>query len=521
MKSKESFYITTPIYYVNDIPHLGTAYCTVAADVLARFERLMGKDVHFLTGTDEHGEKIQEAAAKLGKSPQEFTDQVAETFRSTWKKMGITFDDFIRTTEERHKKVVIHLIKKAMSQGDIYLGNYEGWYCVPDESFWTDSQLVNGKCPNCGRDVKKIKEENYFFKVSKFTGQLLNHIEANPTFILPESKKNEVVAFIKEGVRDVSVSRTSFNWGIPFPSDAEAKSSHHVIYVWFDALINYVSALSPLDKPETFKKYWGTESAPRTIHLLGKDILRFHAVYWPCFLLSVGLPLPKRIFATGWWTIEGQKMSKSLGNTVEPLAFTAQYGQDAFRLFLFREFPMGQDGDFNIKNFKERSNADLANNLGNLVSRSFNLIQKNLEGIIQAPLSNSEIQTTIDTAATQFNFNAMETFSYNEVLKSIFAILLGMNKYIDTKAPWTLAKDPAKKEELKSVLYSVAEGLRIASLFLWPFIPYTCEEIQNRLGQSSLQDVLTDKISFQEAVKWGSMKEATIKMGGPLFPRLQ
>lgn len=518
MKDK-SFFITTPIYYVNDIPHIGTSYTTIAADVLARFKRLFGYDVLFLTGTDEHGEKIQTAAEKKGKSPQAFTDEVAAVFKDTWTKLNISFDDFIRTTESRHEKVVTHYMKAAMSSGDVYLGEYEGWYCVSDETFWTEGQLVNSKCPSCSRDVKKVKEENYFFKVSRYIPKLLEHIEKNPDFILPESKRNEVLAFLKEGVRDVSVSRTNFTWGIPLPVDG-SKDSKHVIYVWFDALLNYVSALAPLETNSKMQKFWGTPELPCAYHLIGKDILRFHAVYWPCFLMSVGLPLPKRIFAHGWWTIEGQKMSKSLGNAIEPLAFTAQYGQDAFRLFLFREFPMGQDGDFSLKNFKERVNADLANNLGNLVSRTTNLIDKNLGGEISPVKESAELEPilqNISIAVANID-ERMGKFEFHDVLLKIFNILLSLNKYIDTKAPWAMAKDPSKKTELTEVLNNVAEGIRISSLLLNPFVPLTTQEILTRLGQLTAKELEGQNPS--DFLKWGFGRKAKIKIGPPLFPRL-
>jgi methionyl-tRNA synthetase len=521
----QPFYITTPIYYVNDIPHIGTAYCTIAADILARHERLQGRDVFFLTGTDEHGEKIETAASKAGKSPQEFTDEVSGIFKSTWSKLKISFDDFIRTTEERHKKVALHYVSQLIKSEDIYLGHYEGWYCVPDESFWTESQLKDSKCPTCGRDVKKIKEENYFFKISKYTAELIQHIEKNPLFIMPETKRNEVLAFLKEGVRDISMSRTSFSWGIPFPKSNETNQSH-VMYVWFDALLNYVTALGPFDHPQNFLKYWGTKEAPNAIHLVGKDILKFHAVYWPCFLLAAGLPLPKRIFAHGWWTIEGQKMSKSLGNAIDPIDFTNTYGQDAFRLFLFREFPFGQDGDFSLKNFKERTNADLANNLGNLVSRTLNLICKNLGGeIIKPPLTHDDdFKTYVENPLRITNQRLcaldMEKFNYHETLKDIFSILIGLNKYIDTKAPWSLAKDPTKKQELSDVLMNVAEGIRLASIYLWPFIPTTAEEILKRLGQPVIKDILSHSESFKNATLWGNGISAKAEIGSPLFPRL-
>ncbi len=526
----DPFYITTPIYYVNDVPHLGTAYCTIAADVLARYERLNGKNVHFLTGTDEHGEKIQEAAAKKNMPPLAFTDEVSEKFRVAWKKLNISNTDFIRTTENRHSQVVVHLVEKALNAGAIYLGEYEGWYCVSDETFFTEGQLVSGKCPTCNREVKKIREENYFFKLSQYVKLLKDHIEKNPDFILPESKRNEVLGFLREDIRDISISRTSFSWGIPFPKGTTEPKEKHVIYVWFDALINYVSALNPLDsKSDLFKEFWGTQGHEKAIHLVGKDILRFHAVYWPCFLLSVNLPLPKRIFAHGWWTIEGQKMSKSLGNAIDPLSFTDQYGVDAFRLFLFREFPMGQDGDFSLKNFKERVNADLANNLGNLVSRTLNLIQKNMDGrvfgshnrpkdtdfktLVETPLETARILYCDKLAAK------MEKFEYAPVLQGIFQVLNGINKYLEVKAPWTLAKDPAKRAEMVSVLNTSADVIRLTAIMLWPFIPGTSEEILKRLGQKKIEDLMGSDLS--EALKFGSGGvEATVSVGTPLFMRL-
>jgi len=545
MPKNESFYLTTPIYYVNDIPHLGTAYCTIAADILARYERLRGKDVIFLTGTDEHGEKVQEAAIKAGKTPQVFTDQVAGAFKGTWEKIKISFDDFIRTTEERHKETVTHYLAKAVESGDVYLGEYEGWYCVPDETFWTQGQLVNGKCPTCGRDVKKIKEENYFFKLGKYIPQLVQHIHDHPTFILPETKRNEVLGFLKEEIRDLSISRTSFSWGIPFPKDETKTKQNHVVYVWFDALFNYVSALEPLkNQGAKFGRFWGNKSHPKAIHLIGKDILRFHAVYWPCFLMSVGLPLPKRIFATGWWTVEGQKMSKSLGNAIEPVAFTTQWGLDAFRLFLFREFPMGQDGDFSIKNFKERVNADLANNLGNLVSRTLNLIQKNMDGkVFETPLDHSNDKDIGPLVISNYEMlryqylgrsqsdpklpsELMETFQYHGVLNMIFGVLNGINKYLEIKAPWAMAKDPSKKTDMINVLNSAAETIRVTAIMLWPFIPETSAEILRRLGQGSIDDLINssnkdDGLALQHALGWGEGKPATVTVGTPLFMRLQ
>jgi methionyl-tRNA synthetase len=551
--AKESFYITTPIYYVNDIPHLGTAYCTVAADVLARFERLTGKDVHFLTGTDEHGEKVQEAATKNGKTPQAFTDEVSQRFSDAWQKLQVTNDDFIRTTDEFHKKTVQKYIQKAFENGKndknskgeadptIYLGHYEDWYCVPDETFWTESQIKDGKCPTCGRDVKKIKEENFFFKLAKFKDRLVDHIQKNPDFILPESKRNEVLAFLKEDLKPLSISRTSFTWGVPFPQLDPQQSPKHVVYVWFDALFNYVSALERSNeasggKSDFVKNFWGSDKNPKAIHLVGKDILRFHAVYWPCFLMAVGLPLPKRIFAHGWWTSEGQKMSKSLGNVVEPISFSEKYSLDAFRLFMFREFPFGQDGDFSLKNFKERVNADLANNLGNLLNRSVGLINKNFDGQVFAS-GKSEVSDPLvldiisefasvkkfyseSTEQNGLNMLLMEQFSFHTMLSYIFGALSKVNKFVDTKAPWALAKDPAKKEELELVLNTVAEALRISALLLWPFIPNTSQEILRRLGQETIDEVIQSGSGVTK-LTWGNNRKAKLEAGSPLFMRLE
>jgi len=524
--SEKPVYVTTPIYYVNDAPHLGSAYTTIAADVLARFGRLQNRETFFLTGTDEHGEKLANRAKELGEETQAMVDRFAKVFHDSWKEIGISFDDFIRTTEERHREIVLHLMNKAIAHGDVYLGDYVDWYCVSDETFWTEGQLQGGKCPSCGREVKKLVEKNYFFKISKYTEKLLKHIEANPDFILPASKRNEVVAMLKEGVRDISASRTSFTWGIPFPQGPEAGQDRHVIYVWFDALVNYVSALDPLGKPERFKRLW-----PQATHLIGKDILKFHAIFWPCFLMSVDLPLPKRIFAHGWWTVEGQKMSKSLGNTVDPVQMSRTYGKDALRLFMFREFPMGSDGDFSMANFKARVNADLANNLGNLVSRTLNLISKNLDGRWKAPTHSAPGTEDVWESARQASSSitgpanaeetSMERFEYFNILQSTFSFVTSLNKYFDTKAPWTLAKDPSKKQELTEVLSSVAEGIRVAACMLWPFLPDTCDEISRRLGVKT--PLSLRELGYGNLLRPGGAgaEERVITMGQPLFPRIQ
>ena len=369
------FYITTPIYYVNDVPHIGHAYTTLACDVLARYKRARGYEVFFLTGTDEHGQKVEKAAVAKGETPLELADRVMKRFQALWEKLGISNSDFIRTSQERHKKGVRALFELIQGKGDIYLGDYEDWYCTPCETFWTELQLMDGNCPDCGRPTEKLKEESYFFRMSKYQQALLDHIEANPDFIQPRSRRNEIVNFVKEGLRDLSISRTTFSWGIPVPGNEK-----HVVYVWFDALTNYITALGYPDDPEgNYAKFW-----PVDVHVIGKDILRFHTVYWPTFLLAAGLPLPKKVFAHGWWTVEGQKMSKSLANVVEPNMLVDKYGVDAIRYFLLREVPFGLDGDFSHSALVHRINSDLANDLGNLVCRSTAMLAKYFDGVLPA-----------------------------------------------------------------------------------------------------------------------------------------
>lgn len=486
---KNTFYVTTPIYYVNDIPHIGHAYTTIAADVLARYHRQMGKAVFFLTGTDEHGQKISEAAAKVGKKEQQFVDEISVRFKQAWEKLNIKPDGFVRTTDAQHIAAVQAVFKKLLAKGDVYLGEYEGHYCTPCETFWTETQLVEGKCPTCGRDVQLLKEESYFFKLSKYQDKLLAHIKAHPGFIQPESRRNEVIKFIEQGLKDLSITRTSFTWGVPVPD-----APKHVVYVWFDALINYISALGYGTEETNFKKYW-----PANVHVMGKEIVRFHAVIWPAMLMALDIPLPEVVFGHGWWTVEGQKMSKSLGNVVDPLKLAEDFGVDATRYFLLREVPFGSDGDFSLQHFKQRFNTDLANDIGNLFSRSLNMCDKYFQAVQPALVVTALTDKDKELLALVKNLpekvdKAMRSLAFSVALDHIWQVISTANKYIEVSAPWALAKEN-KTEQLANVIHILVEVLKSLAIFVAPFMPETAEKMKQQL--------------------------VTLKKGEPLFPRLE
>ena len=512
--SKPTFYITTPIYYPSGKFHIGTAYTTVASDAMARYKRARGFDVRFLTGMDEHGQKIQEKAQEAGKEPQAYVDEIADAAKKLWEMMDITNDDFIRTTEKRHEEMVEKIFAKFMENGDIYKGHYEGLYCTPCESYYTETQLVDGKCPDCGREVKVVKEESYFFNMKKYADRLVEYYNANPEFILPESRKNEMVNnFIKPGLEDLSVSRTTFDWGVKVPGDPK-----HVIYVWVDALSNYITALGyGSDNDELFNKYW-----PADVHVVGKDIVRFHTIYWPIFLMALDLPLPKKIFAHGFIMMKDGKMSKSKGNVVYPEMLIERYGLDAVRYFLLRELPFGQDGVFSPESFVERVNFDLANDLGNLLNRTVSMINKYFGGEIPAYAGQVTefdqtledfIKTTVEKVEKNF-----EDMQFSIVLADIWALVSGTKKYIDERAPWVLAKDEANKEKLASVMNHLAESLRQIAIMIEPFMPRTTPQIFAQLGIEGEASKVWDSLTKFDTLAQGTK---VVEKGTPIFPRLE
>ena len=514
MSEQQTFYITTPIYYPSGKFHIGTAYTTVASDAIARYKRLKGFDVRFLTGMDEHGQKIQEKAQEANMHPQDYVNEIAEGAKKLWNTMDISYNDFIQTTETRHTDSVEKIFQKFLDNGDIYKGEYEGLYCVPCESYYTETQLVDGKCPDCGRDVQKVKEESYFFNMKKYADRLLAYYENNLEFIEPESRKNEMINnFIKPGLEDLSVSRTSFDWGIKVPGNPK-----HVIYVWVDALSNYITSLGyGSDNEELFNKYW-----PADVHVVGKDIVRFHTIYWPIFLMALDLPLPKKIFAHGFIMMKDGKMSKSKGNVVYPEMLIERYGLDATRYFLLRELPFGQDGVFSPESFVERTNFDLANDLGNLLNRTVSMMNKYFDGVI--PTENLEA-TQFDAALKEHAENvrvryeeSMEKMQFSVVLSELWSLVSRTNKYIDETSPWVLAKEEADKNKLAAVMNNLAESLRHIAVMIQPFMTNAPKQIIEQLGldEKSLQ--------WDTIETFGNVIPKNIKVaekGTPIFPRLE
>ena len=507
--SKQPYYITTAIAYTSRKPHIGNSYEIVLSDALARFKRMQGYDVFFQTGTDEHGQKIEEYAAAAGISPKEYVDKVAGEIKDICDCLNTTYDKFIRTTDKEHEESVQKIFKKLIDKGDVYKSEYEGWYCVPCESFFTDSQLVDGKCPDCGREVRKEKEEAYFFKMSKYQKQLEEYIEENPNFIYPESRKKEMINnFIKPGLQDLCISRSTFKWGIPFPGDEK-----HVIYVWVDALLNYITGLGydPENNSEMYKKYW-----PANVHIIGKDILRFHTIYWPIMLMALGEPLPKQVFGHPWLLSGNDKMSKSRGNVIYADDLCNRFGVDAVRYYLLSEMPHAQDGTITYETIIERFNSDLANTLGNLVNRTVAMNNKYFDGVIQSPDAVEDIDNELKEMALSTLSEVtklLDTYKVSDALSKIFDLAKRCNKYIDETMPWALAKDEEKKARLGTVLYNLLEGIRFIAVLLEPFMPETSVKVLQQIG--------TDVNTLDSLAEFGAVKAGDkVGVATPLFSRL-
>jgi methionyl-tRNA synthetase len=513
---KKSFYITTAIDYVNSLPHIGTAYEKIGADCIARFKRLDGFDVHFLMGNDEHSINVKKAAVEKDLEPQVYCDHMAHTFQDIWKKLNISYDDFIRTTEARHVTAVQTLFRTIYQKGDIYKDSYEGWYCESCEAFLQEKDLIDGKCPNHGQRPKWIREENYFFALSRYQEKLLTHIESNPQFILPEIRRNEIVNVIQGGLEDISVSRSSFDWGIPLPID-----DAHVVYVWFDALINYISAVGYGSDTARFSQHW-----PASMHVIGKDITRFHCIIWPAMLMSADVPLPETVFGHGFVYLKGAKMSKSLGHVVEPLHVADTYGADPLRYYLLREGSFGRDGDFTWDNFIDRYNNDLANDLGNLLNRTLNMIIRYQNGTVLSPSEDGPPDDALKATCIEALPHLRRCFSetgddieFHSALTRIWDIIHAANKYVDETAPWTLSKE-GKTDRLATVLYNISESLRITALLITPFMPTTAKTMWHQLGLE--QEMPFEEQTFQKVEPWGRFPEGTeVKLSEPLFPKIE
>lgn len=504
----KTFYITTPIYYPSANFHIGHCYSTIIADSIARYKRLDGYDVYFLTGSDEHGQKIEKKAEAAGISPKEYVDNIVTNAKDLWKQLGITYDRFIRTTDEDHVRTVQKIFTILYEKGDIYKGEYKGLYCTPCESFWTEKQLVNGKCPDCGREVQQVKEEAYFLKLTKYQKQLEEYIETHPEFIEPISRKNEMINnFLNPGLEDLCVSRTSFTWGIPVTFDPK-----HVVYVWLDALTNYISALGYLSEDDSlYKKYW-----PASVHIVGKEIIRFHTIIWPIILFALGEPLPKKVFGHGWLIIDGAKISKSLGNYKDPREYIKMFGADALRYFSLREIPFGNDGNFSEEALINRINSDLANIWGNLVNRTIGMVNKSFDGSIRNRNITDNIDSVLVKSINEIKEKSdmyIDNLQISKLLEEIFNLLRAANKYIDDTTPWSLAKDETKKERLETILYNLLEVIRVTGILLQPFIPSSAKK--------ALEYVNTEKTTFDDAHFIDNNEYLVSKDVEPLFKRIE